>query len=47
MTYKEILAVLKEKINNVEDFAYEDYNHDELGLGEIKEIHQEGGEGDY
>jgi hypothetical protein len=43
-TYQEILEVLKEKIKSVEDFAYEDYNVQNLDLGQIKEVHSEGGE---
>lgn len=43
MNYQEIIAVLKDKVS-IEDFAYEDYSHAELGLGEIKEIEQYGGE---
>jgi len=46
MNYQEILEVLKEKISNVDEFAHEDYSNEELGLGEIQEIHQEGGEGE-
>lgn len=45
MNYQEILEVLKTKIDSVEDFAYEDYDANNLELGEIEEIHQEGGEG--
>lgn len=48
-SYSEILEVLKEKLGDTEDaisnFAYEDYDKDSLELGEIEEIHQEGGEG--
>ena len=43
-TYKEILEILKEKLDSVDNFAYEDYNDSDLGLGKIKEIHSEGGE---
>ena len=46
MTYEEILEVLKSKIDSVSDFAYEDYNVEELGIGEIEEIDQQGGEGE-
>lgn len=42
-SYDEILEVLKEKIYSVSDFAYEDYDKEDLGLGEIVEVHQEGG----
>lgn len=45
MNYTEILEVLKSKLNSVEEFAFEDYKHEDLGLGEIKEIEQYGGEG--
>ena len=43
-SYDEILEVLKEKIYSVSDFADEDYDKEDLGLGEIVEVHQEGGE---
>jgi len=43
MDFQEIMSVLKEKIDNVQDFAYEDYDVKELGLGEIKEVSQQGG----
>lgn len=46
MNYQEILEVLKSKELTVENFAYEDYDSKELGLGEIEEIHQQGGEGE-
>lgn len=46
MNYQEILDVLKEKIKEVDQFAHEDYNNEELGLGEIEEIAQQGGEGE-
>ena len=42
----EILEVLKEKLENVSTFAYEDYDEEELGLGKIEEIYQHGGEGE-
>jgi len=45
-TYNEILEILKSKIEDVSNFAYEDYDSEELELGEIKEIHQHGGEGE-
>jgi len=43
-SYEQILAVLEEKINSVSEFAYEDYSPADLDLGEIKEVHSEGGE---
>jgi hypothetical protein len=43
-TFKEILEVLKENMKSVKEFAYEDYSDKTLGLGEIKEVHSEGGE---
>lgn len=45
MNYQEILNVLKEKVGNVKEFAYEDYDKSELGLGDIQEVSQYGGEG--
>ncbi len=44
MTAQEIKAVLEEKLT-IEDFAFEDFDWEELGLGEIKEVEQRGGEG--
>lgn len=46
MNYQEILDILKEKIKEVDQFAHEDYDNEELGLGEIEEIAQQGGEGE-
>lgn len=43
-TYQEILEVLKEKMGHIQEFAYEDYDTNELGLGEIKEVQRYGGE---
>jgi hypothetical protein len=43
MNFNEIMSVLKDKIHSVNEFAYEDYNSEELGLGEIKEVSQVGG----
>ena len=47
MTYKEIIQILRENINRVSEFAYEDYDKEELEkiLGEFDEINQYGGEG--
>ena len=39
-TYEEILAVLKESEVSLSDFAYQDFDATELGLGEIKEVEQ-------
>lgn len=44
-TYSEILEVLKSKIDGVKEFAYEDYDEEDLSLGEIKEVDSYGGEG--
>lgn len=43
MTAKEILEVVESKMS-VEDFAHFDFNVEELGLGEIEEVYQYGGE---
>ena len=43
-SFSEIIEVLKEKIERVSCFAHEDYDKEDLGLGEIREVHQEGGE---
>jgi hypothetical protein len=45
LSAKEIIEILKEKMK-VEEFAYEEYDLDELGLGDIEEVQQHGGEGD-
>lgn len=45
MNYSEIIEKLKDSDISVNNFAYEDYNVEELGLGEIKEVEQYGGEG--
>ena len=42
-TYKEIIEVIKENLE-LEDFANEYYDRVSLGLGEIKEVNQTGGE---
>lgn len=42
-TYEEILTILQEKIDSVDDFAYDEFDQDELGLGPINEVQQEGG----
>lgn len=42
-TYKEILDILNEKIS-MSQFGYQDYDPNELGLGEIKRIEEYGGE---
>ena len=46
MNYKEILEILKEKLNSVEDLAYDDFDETELGLGPVEEVYQYGGEGE-
>lgn len=43
-TYEQIISVLKEKLDDVSSFAYQDYDSQELGLGEVKQIEQHGGE---
>ena len=42
--YNEILEVLKSKIEDVREFAYEDYDKEETELGEIKQVDSHGGE---
>lgn len=46
MEYQEILDILKEKVDSVDSFAYDGVNYVELGLGEVKEVDQYGGEGE-
>lgn len=46
MNYQEILEKLKENIDSVSNFAFEDYDSKKLGLGEVEEIDQYGGEGE-
>jgi hypothetical protein len=43
-TFDEIMEILEEKIGSVSYFAYEEYDKEALGLGEIEEVHKEGGE---
>ena len=49
LNFQQILEIVKQKLDpdndgsGVEEFAYEDYDHEELGLGEIEEVEQEGG----
>lgn len=43
MTAKEILEVVESKMS-IEAFAYDDFDKKELGLGEVVEIQQYGGE---
>lgn len=45
-TYNEILEILKEKIDKVDHFAYGDYHEEDLDLGKVVEVEQEGGEGE-
>jgi len=46
-TFQEIIEILKEKLNDdVAMFAYHDFDQDKIGLGEIKEVTQKGGEGE-
>lgn len=46
MNFEQIMDVLKDKIESIDSFAFEDYDVEELGLGEIKEVDQVGGEGE-
>jgi len=46
MNFEQIMEVLKEKINDVSEFAFEEYDKYELGLGKINEVDQVGGEGE-
>ena len=45
MTTKEILEVVESKMS-VDSFAHFRFNVEELGLGEIEEVYQHGGEGE-
>ena len=50
LTFEQIMAVLKEKIkaddwdNEISQFAYMNYNKEELGLGPVEEVDSYGGE---
>jgi hypothetical protein len=44
MTYLEIKAILEEKMGGVSEFAYMDYDSEELGLGPVEEVDSYGGE---
>jgi len=44
MTAQEIKDILEERLS-IEDFAFEDFIQDELGLGPIEAVTQVGGEG--
>lgn len=46
MNFEQIMDVLKDKIENVEKFAFEEYDKIALDLGEVKEVEQVGGEGE-
>lgn len=46
MNFEQIMEVLKNKIEKVDNFAWEEYNEQTLDLGTIKEIDQVGGEGE-
>lgn len=46
MTYKEIVEKLIESDIIVKDFAYDNVDYKELGLGNVKEVYQYGGEGE-
>lgn len=43
-SYSEILAIVQEHIEDVDMFAYGDFDEQELGLGPIKEVASGGGE---
>ena len=45
MNYSEILSTLQTKISDVRDFALNDFDEENLGLGPINKVHSEGGEG--
>lgn len=45
MTAQEIIEKLKEFEISVYEFAYDDYNSENIGLGKIIEVEQYGGEG--
>jgi hypothetical protein len=46
MTYSEIKEALKNSGISIENFAFEDYKNPIEGIGEVQEIHQQGGEGE-
>lgn len=46
LTAAEILNILIEKNIPVENFAYNDVDYQDLGLGEVEEVCQKGGEGE-
>lgn len=43
-SYDEIIEILKQKLDEVDSFAHEDYDEEELGLGPIKQVDSHGGE---
>jgi len=43
-TAQEILDIIKENMS-ISEFAYEDYDSEELGLGKVEEVDRYGGEG--
>ncbi len=45
MNYSEILSILQEKIEGVSQFAYEDFDSNEMGLGDYEIVEKYGGEG--
>ena len=45
LNFEQILDILKTKLDSIDTFAYEDYDHNSLGLGEIKQVDRYGGEG--
>jgi hypothetical protein len=44
LSFEQIMEVLKEKIEEVSEFAFDDFNEEELGLGKVEEVEQVGGE---
>lgn len=46
LTAEQIIEIIKKNGINVDIFAYGGFNSFELGLGESKQIEQEGGEGE-
>jgi hypothetical protein len=45
MTAQEIKAILEKKLS-IEDFAFGDFEDEELGLGKIETVDEKGGEGE-
>lgn len=45
LTAEQILKVLDDNGISEDEFAYDDVDYKRLGLGEVEEVYQEGGEG--